>query len=265
MLAVNTAEVSLSVAIRPLIVSPLPANGPDELRQSTYYIDYQGVRFIAVSANVLPKGGEDSAKEIAGKRQLAWLEKVLRENPNRWTVVIEHQPVYPVSKDRNAPALQKTLAPLYEKYGVDLVLQGHDHAYGRSFKLRSGRPVSSAESGTVYVVSVSGSQMYRLTPGQQSLMAKTQADAQMFQVLHVDAARILFEATQLMESRSIASNYGNREDRRNQDRSTAADSVPSARRRLLKRVCGTCPRLVRLSNLPPTSNARLSDSMPHQS
>jgi len=37
--------------------------------------------------------------------------------------------------------MQAALAPLYEKYHVDLVLQGHDHVYARTHKIAQDRIV----------------------------------------------------------------------------------------------------------------------------
>jgi hypothetical protein len=84
--------------------------------------------------------------------------------------------------------------PLYDKYHVDLVLQGHDHGYGRTHKLRAGKIVSDTEPGTIYAVSVSGPKMYEVAPPAPTLFAKTLAGSQLFQVVSVSQARLLFQA-----------------------------------------------------------------------
>lgn len=53
--------------------------------------------------------------------------------------------------------------PLYEKYGVDLVLQRHDHIYSPSFNLRGGKPAPFGTRGIAYTISVSGPKNLRLT------------------------------------------------------------------------------------------------------
>jgi hypothetical protein len=50
--------------------------------------------------------------------------------------------------------------PLFDRYHVDLVLQGHDHAYLRTYPLHAGRRVATPAQGTVYLVSVSGTKFY---------------------------------------------------------------------------------------------------------
>ena len=91
--------------------------------------------------------------------QTAWLEGLLKDNPNKWTVVTFHHPVYSTTGTRNNPNVRGQWGPLFEKYGVDLVLQGHDHSYGRG-NVATARKSSTVHNGTVYVVSVSGGKMY---------------------------------------------------------------------------------------------------------
>ena len=62
------------------------------------------------------------------------------------------------------PEIREALQPIFEYYGVDLVLQGHDHTYARSGLMThenvgTGVTARSPKAGTVYVVSVSGPKM----------------------------------------------------------------------------------------------------------
>ena len=50
--------------------------------------------------------------------------------------------------------------PLFDKYHVDLALQGHDHAYLRTYPMKDKKRVGSAAEGTIYLVSVSGTKFY---------------------------------------------------------------------------------------------------------
>jgi hypothetical protein len=52
--------------------------------------------------------------------------------------------------------LREQWVPIFDKHHVDLVLQGHDHAYSRTYPMRSQAPVAGAEDGTTYVISVAG-------------------------------------------------------------------------------------------------------------
>ncbi|MBI2862062.1 MAG: metallophosphoesterase family protein [Chloroflexi bacterium] len=68
-----------------------------------------------------------------GSEQYAWLERDLRETTRPWKIVFLHYPPYSFSQSRGGvPAVKEALAPLFEKYGVQFVLSGHDHYYQRN-------------------------------------------------------------------------------------------------------------------------------------
>jgi 3',5'-cyclic AMP phosphodiesterase CpdA len=64
--------------------------------------------------------------------QLAWLEHTLRANPARWKIVALHHPPYSAGYQGSNRAARAAFSPLFERYGVALVLSGHDHDYQRS-------------------------------------------------------------------------------------------------------------------------------------
>ena len=175
----------------------LPQNGPDleELRSQSYYIDYQGVRMIALDVNVF--ANEDfvtAGKQRIWDKQLEWLTETLSKNPNRWTIVVQHMPLWDVAKGRDYVEMRKALAPLYEKYHVDLVLLGHDHAYARTNKVAKDQVVDPAAPGVIYVISVSGPKMYDLEDTHKNLMAAMIGQNQFFQSIEVAPDRLLFKA-----------------------------------------------------------------------
>jgi hypothetical protein len=161
-----------------------PLNGPSGLEETVYWIDYQGARIVSLNSN----------ERIDEQRE--WLHAVLSD-PDRpkWTIVTFHHPIFSASKDRDNPELRAAWRPTLEKYDVDLVLQGHDHAYARS---GLGGPKNVAEgvrrrsSNTVYVVSVSGPKMYPLQETWE--VSRVASGAQLFQVIHVSPQRIGYEA-----------------------------------------------------------------------
>lgn len=173
----GTTRRALSRHWRPQFA--LPENGPEGLEETVYSIDYQGLRVISLNSN------ERQAEQVA------WLEEKLRNNPNRWTVVTFHHPMYSTAKGRDNAELRKLWNPVLEKYRVDLVLQGHDHTYARS-NLRTGMSLSEAQTGTVYVVSVSGPKMYNLE--REPWMERAAEDLQLYQVITVDGDALRYEA-----------------------------------------------------------------------
>ncbi|WP_328815587.1 metallophosphoesterase family protein [Nonomuraea cypriaca] len=172
---------------------PYPDNGPGdaELKQTVYTLDYQGVRFIGLDSNV-----QSNAALMAA--QTTWLEGLLKDNPNKWTVVTFHHPVYSTTGTRNNPNVRAQWAPLLEKYGVDLVLQGHDHSYGRGNQV-AARKSATVHNGVAYVVSVSGGKMYALNGGENwtgngAEVRSSSQNTQLYQLIDVADDTITFEA-----------------------------------------------------------------------
>src|SRR4029453_5706499 len=66
------------------------------------------------------------------KTQLEWLEKQLAASGSDWKIAFFHHPLYS-SGGRHGSDLQlrEQLEPLFLKYGVDIVLAGHEHFYER--------------------------------------------------------------------------------------------------------------------------------------
>ena len=129
-----------------------PYNGPKSLNETCYFIDYPNLRVIALNSN----------RNI--EEQANWLELVLSNNPKKWTVVTYHHPVFSASRGRDNEQLRQHWQPLFEKYQVDLALQGHDHSYARGAVFQNPLQMKKNDKnelkGPVYVVSVSGGKMY---------------------------------------------------------------------------------------------------------
>ena len=160
-----------------------PMNGPEGLKESVYWLDYQGVRIISLNSN-------EKQKE-----QVSWLESVLEDNPCRWTIITFHHPIYSSSKGRDNDELRKAWKPVFDKYKVDLVLQGHDHSYARTGlavpdNVEAGANVR--DGNTVYVVSVSGPKIYQNE--QRPFFKKSSTGSQLYQVIHVGEKSLTYEA-----------------------------------------------------------------------
>jgi hypothetical protein len=176
------APSKLSTHWRPQFT--LPEHGPEGLRETVYWLDYQGTRIISLNANEQQK------------LQADWVDGVLAENPNKWTVITFHQPLFSTARGRDNPQLRAAWKPVFDKYRVDLVLQGHDHAYGRFGQppenVASGLNTRSPDGGTIYVVSVSGPKMYQLD--REPTMRRAAEDTQLYQIISIDGDVLKYEA-----------------------------------------------------------------------
>lgn len=172
-----------------LIHFALPLNGPQvpDLLETAYYLDYQGVRIIAVNTN-----SHDDPE------QLKWLEKVLAESQADWNIVCHHHPLFSVGReDRDNEGLRKDMMPIYQKYKVDLVLQGHDHRYGRTNKIIDAKPAADDAHAPVYVVSVSGPKTYEHNPLFAHLLQVEVGETQCYQIISVSQTELRYEAWSL--------------------------------------------------------------------
>ena len=170
----------------------LPGNGAQGAKQTTYFTDYQGVRFVVMDGtSALDLGSLDS--------QTAWLDAALADAPGPWKVVLFHQPIFTCARPGDTPVLKAAWKPLFEKHKVDLVLQGHDHCYGR-LTSEAGREAGvearagGAMQGPVYMVSVAGAKMYGLNDRADTQPDRVAEDTSLFQVIEVAAGRLSLRA-----------------------------------------------------------------------
>lgn len=122
----------------------------------TYYsFDYGNAHFTVIDSN------EDFEQ---GNEQLEWIEEDLAATDADWKFVAHHHPPYSSDLDdygdtRTGPSRRgdlnvRSLVPLYEKYGVDIVWYGHVHDYERTWPLREGKV--DRKKGVIYIQSGGG-------------------------------------------------------------------------------------------------------------
>ena len=129
----------------------LPHNGPAGIDADLVYQFECGDACVVVLDSTLAVWDPRAAR-----RQADWLDKILGRTKASWKFVMFHHPVYPSHPWRDSPAMRENWVPILDKHHVDLVLQGHDHAYQRTYPLRGHRRVDRPGDGTIYVIAVSG-------------------------------------------------------------------------------------------------------------
>ncbi|MBI1321520.1 MAG: hypothetical protein GC168_21585 [Candidatus Hydrogenedens sp.] len=127
----------------------LPKNGSPAIQpERSYAFEYGNVLFVVL----------DSNDDI--QQQTAWLEERLASTTATWKFVTYHHPAYSSGVGRNNPDVREYWGALFDKYKVDLALQGHDHAYLRTYPMFGGERQPTPADGTIYIVSVSGTKHY---------------------------------------------------------------------------------------------------------
>jgi hypothetical protein len=174
------------------VIFALPDNGAPGVEDTSYYLDYQGVRIIVLDGtSALDLGTLDA--------QTAWLDERLAEAQGNWKIVLQHQPIFTCARPNDTQRLKAAWQPLYERHGVDLVLQGHDHCYSR-LTWEEGRDAGvearagGAIQGPVYMVSVAGAKMYGLNDRSDTQPDRVAEDTSLFQILDIAPDRLSIRA-----------------------------------------------------------------------
>ncbi|AEW97434.1 MULTISPECIES: purple acid phosphatase family protein [Streptomycetaceae] len=130
----------------------LPGNGAEEEFRGLWYA------FTAGSVRVIVLQNDDVAYQDAGGSyihgysggaQQRWLERELRRTRADadidWIVVCMHQVVISTADFNGADlGVRQAWLPLFDRYGVDLVVCGHEHHYERSLPIRGQLPNATA-------------------------------------------------------------------------------------------------------------------------
>ena len=161
-----------------------------------YGLSKQFYSFDIKNIHVLTMASEEEFK--AGSEQYNFVVDDLRKTANnpdiKWIVVTMHHPLYSspnecsLSDCQGDEELSKTYHPLFDKYGVDIVLQAHVRNYQRSFPLDFNqesptKPIVTSTSKGEYknpdgiifaIVGTGGGELKHDLDGQSSFMAYQQ-------------------------------------------------------------------------------------------
>ncbi len=133
----------------------------------------RGIRFFALDSNYL-----DSS-------QLDWLENELRESNDEWKICFFHHPLYSSGR-MHGPSLdlRRILEPLFIKYGVTVVLSGHEHFYERI----------KAQHGIYYFISGAGGQLRRGNIRPAATEAKGFDEDRQFMLMEISGDKLYYQA-----------------------------------------------------------------------
>lgn len=132
-----------------------------------YYFTYGNTLFMVLNSN-----------NTSGSSHTAFIRNSVEANPDStWRIVIFHHDIYGSathSTERSILNLRASLFPIFDDYGIDIVINGHDHSYTRTYPIKGDMPMTKQNfdkngnvenpDGTVYYTlsSASGSKYYSL-------------------------------------------------------------------------------------------------------
>ena len=121
-------------------------NGVDQVSYSAFNMDG---RYYTWEKDIVQFFALDTNYGTSLFEQLIWLEKNLANSKAVWKIVFGHHPIYSSGFHGSSDRLIKRLVPLFERYGVQLYLNGHDHNYERT------QPIA----GTTYLTCGAGAKL----------------------------------------------------------------------------------------------------------
>ncbi len=99
--------------------------------------------------------------------------KAATADGSRWRLVMHHRPLWSASMHGGDPKLRALFGPVIDTYHADLVLNGHDHDYERTWPMRGDQKQPSPKDGTVYVIAGSaGAELYDNGTGAWTAVSK---------------------------------------------------------------------------------------------
>ena len=140
-----------------------------------YYRFKQGnVAFYSLNSNYMDK------------KQVKWLEDELAADTSEWKICFFHHPPYSSAKKHGSDdQLREVVEPIFLKYGVNVVLTGHDHVYERI----------KPQKGIYYFVSGAGGKLRTGDLSETSPLTEKSYDGDLhFMLFEVDGDQMYFQA-----------------------------------------------------------------------
>lgn len=111
--------------------SEAEAGGVASHTEKYYSFNYGNVHVVMLCTEI-------DEEDVLYKKQIEWLKRDLAANRQKWLIACMHQPFHsagyhPTEDNLSAQKRRKDWLTLLEGHGVDLILQGHNHVYERSF------------------------------------------------------------------------------------------------------------------------------------
>ena len=115
--------------------------------------------------------------------QRRWLEEQLMKSQAKWKIVVAHHPFYSVRGEINNLIQRWMFDDLIQEYGVNLVLQGHEHAYARR----------TTKHATTYIISHCSPKGYRINPP-EGRFDKIEKDIRTYQKVRISSDTLFLTA-----------------------------------------------------------------------
>ncbi|GAB4032749.1 purple acid phosphatase family protein [Spirosoma gilvum] len=143
----NNLTLAASHNIPYFSIFSLPTNaesgGTPSGTKEWYSFDYGPIHFVMLDGfGTRNVAGNDIRfySDTTNHPQAIWLKQDLAATNQKWKIVYMHFPPYTQGShnsetEADLVAIRQRIAPILERFGVDMVLMGHSHDYERSYPL----------------------------------------------------------------------------------------------------------------------------------
>lgn len=115
------------------------ANGDPQVQYPGFNM---GGRYYTFRREIVQFWALDTNGNADWPSQLPWLEQELSRSDAPWKIVFGHYQIYASGHYGLNQPLIETLTPLFEKYGVQLYINGHEHSYERTVPIKGTTYIS---------------------------------------------------------------------------------------------------------------------------
>ncbi|MFS0723055.1 metallophosphoesterase [Paenibacillus sp. 1P07SE] len=187
------------------INNPLPEG-------SVYGFDYGDARIMVMNTMDM---NWNAAMRDSFEEQIEWLRKEVAQTDKKWKIVVGHKGIYSLgghSDEAEIRDLRKQLFPVFDELGIDMVLQGHDHSYVRTYQMYGDKAIRDIETnqqghalnpdGTIYMINnTAGTKFYGINPNVQNYFGAVveQPRKQVYTGLRMTASSLTLESYRLGE------------------------------------------------------------------
>lgn len=158
-----------------------PLNGPDKQKSLVYSFEYGNAKFLMLNSEL-------GLKKMVEQQE--WIRREVENADGKWVIAVFHRPPYKSNPKTSVNSTATTFAPILEDLGVDLVLNGHDHAYMRSKPMKNGK-VSPKNDGTVYLIGGSAGPKFYKAEKNQYMNALYDIDRQIYTSITIDGDQLI--------------------------------------------------------------------------
>ncbi len=187
-----------------------------------YSYDYNNLHIAVLNTNDLDENGALS------ETQIEWLKNDMKSSGAQWKIVAMHKAIYSNGShydDDDVCAIREQLTVLMPELDIDLVLQGHDHVYMRTYPIDNNQVTDSSRvylnhngkkyktdvqpTGTTYVISgTSGVKTYLQKDASltDEYFPRAEiielADESMFSAIQIEGGVLYFDAYKVKDGKA---------------------------------------------------------------